>query len=1432
MRMVLHQEADNVPDPADMNRLAPEQLARYLTGDLSGRLSRADHQADIQGAYRHLMAVRSAIVTYLPRRIVQWALHERRSPPWLEWIEGSLLFADLSGSTALAERLSVLGREGTELVTEFLNSIFARMIDVISAYGGDLISFGGDALLVLFDDADHPRTAACAALGLQQALNGYVRSVVGVGDFPMHLHVGVESGQVALVSAGHADMWHYAALGAVVNGVTRAEALAGPGEIVLGRRARELLADAAGEPLEGGFFRLHALTHPVAPLSRDRSLAFEGSVSGEALSDVLEDLDRISSYIPSALLSRIIAVPEKPQVEADLRPVTALFAQIVGLETLAEMLPSAQSAQMFERYMTTVKSAIARYGGVINKVDVAEEGIKLLAIFGAPTAYEDHPERGARAALAMQAALQSVNEDMIALLRGADDADAQSLPIAIPLLRQRIGLNPGVVFAGNVGSATRKEYTVMGDAVNIAARVMSAAPWGEIWCSQALAHSTARIICEPQGVITVKGKAEPLDIYRIVGERDSSDTALWSHETLLPLVGREQELAALKEELDAALAGSGRAVRLVGEAGVGKSRLVAALVAIARERGMRIVSAACLSYTSSIPYAAWGELLKSLCGMVPGESDEVRASKIAVHLAALGAGMEEWLPLLGDLVRLDIPENRLTRGLDPQLRQERRFDLLERLLLHAAAQNPLLVVFEDLHWADSVSLDLWRRVTQTIRSSPALILGAHRPAAALSNDDQATVIALRELPAEDSDRLVEILAGDVQIPETLRRQIAARAAGNPLFLAELLRAVLAQSNQAFLNSIDSLPDSLNGLLLARIDRLDEHARNVLRVASVIGQRIPFGVLQAIQSIDRVALLRQLTHLDEQELTILERLEPERVHMFRHALLQEVAYQSMLYARRRELHGRIGEYLEQRHGDDLDDYYGLLAHHYRLSNRRDKAIHYLLKAGHAARAVFANEEALQYYTWALEALSGDEQDPRSWETRLSIADVETTLGRYSQALDHVAHVLNTPGISPEVAQQAYHRRGAVLEKQGMYAAALAALEQAMEIVRVHPADVTPTSAARISADIALVRRRRGEYDLALAACEEGLAMLHADPHSAEDEQIEARLHAESGSVLTLRGEYARAREFFERSLRVRAAIDDLPGMIASHNNIGYLWQLQNDHQRALEHYRVAETLARKIELRYAITYALGNIAYSLTVLGQYAEAEARCKEALELSRRLNAQLETAQLLNTLGIIHYRRGGYTQAQQVYEEALSLHRALGSTDQEANTLVHLAQTCSAQGDVLQAAKLARHALATAEALQAPSLQIEALNALVEAMIGQEQMDDAAVYAEQAVELSRSLGADDLMAVALRLRGMATVGRERSWREDFDASAALCETVQDRFELARTWQAYGAALLKAGNHSDGSAYLKQAYNTFTLLDAGGEAYRMRVMYGDMLTA
>lgn len=1399
------------------------RLQRYLSPVLAGELGTAADPARLHDAFFHLAYVRAAVYSYLPRLLID-QLPAQPAPPWLHWLAGSLLFADLSGSTALAERLSTLGREGTEMVTACLNQIFTQLIQVIHDYGGDLVTFGGDALLVFFGGDRHPRAATRAALALQDTMRGYVHDIPGVGRFPMHLHVGVESGRVAFVSAGGDTHLHYSVLGPAVNRVATAEGYAQPNDVVVGPAAWADLAElASAAEVAPGFYRIETLRAPARPHLPLPKAPPIVAPSDAAVPALLDELDQISRFIPPPLLSRILAEPQRPQIEADLRPVTVLFAQVLGLEALAEDLPPVAAARAVQTYIGAMQAAVDQFGGMVNKLDVADEGMKLVAIFGAPAAYEDHAERAARAALEMQTRMAAVNQQI-----AAETCE----------LRQRIGLNLGTAFAGNVGSDVRKEYTVMGDAVNVAARVMSKAAWGQVWCSEAAARAIdVRVRCDDRGSIALKGKAQPVQLFELAGLRDQPANAAVDGEA--PLIGRAAELAWLRDHLDAACARNGRALRIVGEAGVGKSRLTAALLAEAAARGVRIIQAECFSYTVGIPYAAWAEWLKSLCDIRSGDSDAVRAHKISRHLAALGPGMEEWLPVLGDLARLDVPDTRLTRGLDPQMRQARRFELIERLLLDAARAGPVLALFEDLHWSDPISLDLWRRVAGALNGQPVLLLAAHRPAALFDAEpDGAHELRLKELSRDQSGDLAAALVGNSALSPALVQQLVERADGNPLFLSELLHTVLdklqvadsthlraegatpAYSPQSLLAE---LPDSLHGLLLARIDRLDEASRSVLRLASVIGQRIPFGVLQSIQQYDQYTLLRELVRLDAADMTALERLEPERVHVFRHALIQEVTYQSMLYARRRELHGRIGEYLEQRYADDLDDYCGLLAHHYRLSDRRDKAIDYLLLAGQSAQAVYANDEAIQSFTWALEALAGDDADARAWALRDALGDVFATVGRYDEALAQHAAILAAPGLVPDAAWRAHRKRGNVLERQGQYDAALDALEQAMAVVRAGAPGISPLALSMINADIGLVHKRRGEFDLAIAACEAGLSAVQDDPNSFDDEKTEARLHSELGGIYGMRGDYARARTHFERSLALRTLVDDLPGMAASHNNLGYLWQLQSEYERAIAQYRVAEDIARKMNLRHFVIFAVGNMAYALMSLGQYAEAEQRCNDVLAIATETRAQYNIAQSHDMLGLITYYKGDITAALEHYTQALQIHRETGNLHQEHMTNLNIAVVQNARGDFAAAAQLANQSLEYARTAQAQRLEAEALNALAEAAFGSGDSTAAATHAQAALAIGEAIGSRHDCGLSHRLLALVAEVQGQPFAASFETSIALFEAIQARFELARTWAYFGAALHRRGNKPRAAAYLKRAKDTFISIGANGELQRLR---------
>jgi tetratricopeptide (TPR) repeat protein len=381
---------------------------------------------------------------------------------------------------------------------------------------------------------------------------------------------------------------------------------------------------------------------------------------------------------------------------------------------------------------------------------------------------------------------------------------------------------------------------------------------------------------------------------------------------------------------------------------------------------------------------------------------------------------------------------------------------------------------------------------------------------------------------------------------------------------------------------------------------------------------------------------------------------------------------------------------------------------------------------------------------------------------------------------------------------------------------------MAIARSGVAGISPLGVSLICADIGLVHKRRGEYDLAIAACEEGLQAIQDDPNSFADEMIEARLNSELGGIYGMRGDYPRAQQYFEDSLKLRELVDDLPGMTASHNNLGYLWQLQSEYERAIEHYRVAEELAKKINLRHMIVFAAGNAASALISLGEYAEAAARCGEVMLISQEIHAQHNIAQSYDMLGLIAYHQGDYERALEAYGQALQLDRSLGSAYPEANTLIHIALTMNAQARFAEAAETAQQALDRAESLRGQGLKVESLNALAAAALGRDDLAAATTYGEEALALGRSLGSKRDIGIALRLLGQAASVRGEPFDAAFEESNALFAAIKDRFEIARTWAAHGKALLAARNENAGYAYLKQARDTFVAIGAHGELQRL----------
>lgn len=923
----------------------------------------------------------SFVPTHITRRLA--ADSTPVTAPISERFTAAVLFADISGFTALTERLAQQGPAGAEELTHLLNTYFGRLIDLITGHGGDIVKFAGDALIALWPapspspDAGLPplqaaaRRAAQCSLDIRQHLNDYevaagislsLRLALGAGEI-LTMHLGGEFGR-----------WEFLVTGAPLIQVGAAGKYAHPGDVVLAPEAWALLKDSCAGT-------------PVQPLSQNRNQAV-------LLKKVLNPLPPrplaaptlppqteagLRAYIPGAILARLSA--RQSGWLAELRRVTVIFANLPDLDYT---MPLEQA----QAVMTALQTALYRYEGSVNKLSVDDKGVTLVAAMGLPPlAHEDDPARGVQAALDMQTALRRME------------------------LRSAIGVTTGRAFCGSVGSGHRREYTMIGDVVNLSARLMQAAP-GDILCDAATFQAARGALAfDPLPPITVKGKTRPVEVYRPLGKKEATRARETS------LVNREKEQALLLTRLEALRRGESSIVIIEGEAGIGKSQLVANLVQQARPQGMVCLSGGGDAIDKSTPYHAWRPIfrqffrLDSLPDDPAGQRSRVMARLQAEFVPRTGQPPPqidlipdahdspaewswEWLvPLLNTVLPLDWPENELTRQMTGKVRADNTLELLVSLLQQAAQKSsrqghPYLLVLDNAHWLDSASWALALLVARRVR--PGLLVIATRPLLdsipaeynQLISRPETERLALNSFTAAHTKTLVCRRLGVSDLPDSLAQLIHAKTGGNPFFGEELAYALrdaglITVSNNHCRLAPEAgdlhrlhLPDTVQGVITSRIDRLPPAQQLTLKVASVIGRVFEFNTLRAIHPIDtdKPHLVDYLNTLDKQKITALDKPEPDPAYVFKQLTTQEVAYNMMLFSQRRELHRAVARWYEQTYADDLSPYFSLLAYHWQAAGVIPKAVDYLEKAGEQALHNYANEEAVEFFSQAIALVS--------------------------------------------------------------------------------------------------------------------------------------------------------------------------------------------------------------------------------------------------------------------------------------------------------------------------------------------------------------------------------------------------------------------------------------------------------------------------------
>jgi adenylate cyclase len=1023
-----------------------------------------------------------------------------------------------------------------------------------------------------------------------------------------------------------------------------------------------------------------------------------------------------------------VGAPAPAESSADRRPVTVLFADLAGFTTLGERLDPEEVRALQGELFEEMTSIIKRYDGFVEKF----VGDAVLAVFGAPVAHEDDPERALHAALAMHE-------------RVAGLSSRWERRLGVPL-RLHVGVHTGPVVAGSLGATPEAAYAVTGDTVNTAARLQGAAPPGQTLVSAATHELTRHAFAfEGLGDTALRGKAARVAVYRLVGVEETPGAArgLEAHGLVAPLLGRDEPLAEMLAAFDRVASGRAELVSLVGEVGTGKSRLLgeflARLEAAGRLERVTLRRAACASLGEHT-YGVVGAFFRQGFGIGVGDPLDVAEQKVLAALPALGARPEEttWIVSVVRYLLGLAPDTSSRPDVDPEQVKRQIFLALRFLFERRLQQGPLVLVVEDLHRADAASVELLQFMAERLADRALMLLFTYRPTfdarPLVTRRAAHTTVRLGPLSAAESEALLAALFGgsEAGLPGGLRELVVRRSGGNPLYLEEIVRGLIAggalvHEGGRWRCTADTatleVPATLQGLLLSRVDRLPPAIRRVAQEASVLGPAFDASLFRMVTGDpdDCSAALRQLVDAELlEDITPSESAAPsasahDHRYRFIHTLVHEVVYQNLLVRRRSALHERAGRALEvlSQRGDRtrrLEDLEAL-GYHFGLSADKLTGARYLTAAGDWARGIYANADAVRNYERALRML--EECGPKEAE-RFAVAerlgDVLGLMGRREAALAHFASVLNAAAASGD-----------------------------------RPAQ------ARLHRKMAALHWNAGQRDLARRALEDGLALLEGG-----EEHVElAHLYQEMGRLLFRSGDSHGAIAWAERALAQAERLAPPPedpkagseeiareaaaAMAHAYNTLGVALARVERIDEAVRHIEQSVKVAEAHGLLQVACrgYANLSVLYSTVDPGQAVET---CQRGLELAKRIGDPAFQSRLYANLAVAYCALTNRCDGDGVAaaQAAIELDRQLGELDHLAVPLIVLGQIYQCHGEPELALRYYREALTVAEEVGEPQLLFPCYDGLATLHLDLEDMAAAETYMRKARQVCEEAGVE----------------------------------------------------------------------------------------------
>jgi tetratricopeptide (TPR) repeat protein/class 3 adenylate cyclase len=1172
-----------------------------------------------------------------------------------------------------------------------MNATFAALLDVAYAEGGGLLKFGGDALLLLFDGDEHGGRAARAAFAMRSTLRTVGRPRTSAGTVTLRMHAGIHSGrfQFFLVGDSHRELL---VTGPAATRTVEMEAASEAGEILLSPEAAALLdASCVGEAKGPGFLLAsRPETHgTLAPLPDIEGIPLEIAV-------------------PAPLRAQLLEVGP---LEGEHRNAAIGFLRFSGIDDVIATEGAHAAAEALDVLVRAVQAAAAEHNVTFLESDVDRDGGRIILVAGAPQTFGDDEER---------------------LLRTVRAAVDSGLPLPV-----HIGASRGRVFTGQVGATFRRTYTVLGDTAALAARLMARAGEDEIYVAEEAFNrggtSFAGTELEP---FMVKGKSEPVQAF-VLGELTGGTAPAAATSQKLPFVDRERERAVLGASVAPVRMGFGTLVELIGEPGIGKSRLADELRESCAD--MQQLTLRCEQYESSTPYHPFRPFLRSLLDVELNGGAEHNRTALAERLGEIDEGLVPWAPLLSAPLDCEVATTPEVDELDASFRRARLHGVVGSLL-GKLLDTPTLVLLEDVHWMDDASSELLRHLGTQLPTRPWLTCTTRRPetggfaAAEGTPPLPALTLRLEPLPAEDAKTLARAATGDRQLSDEELAAITERAAGNPLFLQHLA------SPEEAVDETEELPETVEALVATRIDRLAPGDRALLRWASVLGTSFSVLVIRDVLEEDPTAAAD--SEAWDRLAEFVER-DPEvpNAFRFRHALIRDAAYEGLSYRRRRELHGKVAEVLERREPDAVE----LLSLHFHRAEDKPATWRYSLEAGRDAQAKWANLEAAEFYERALDAASevpGLEVSAiaATWE---SLGDCLHLAGRFDRGAEAYERALElTPKSSPEHIEVLF-KQGALHRDMGRYDEAIRWYHRGLRTAgRLDKGAEREHLELELEMGIATVRFRQGDFRDAVKRCRAVVDRALA----AKDERLQlANAYLLLHLAHTQMGSPDRVA-FRGLALPIFEELGDLKRQATVLNNLGIEAYYEGDWAKALDVYERSRALFERIGDVTSVAMAQNNIGEILSDQGRLAEAEELFKT---VQRTIDATghrgLSMMSRLN-LGRAAARGGRFEEAGELLRAAAEGFREIHASSFEQETHARIAEASVLAGDPERALTEAEFAELSGESNPPPALQAVIHRVRGYAYLQLQRIDDAVQEFERSIAEARSASALYELALALR--------------------------------------------------------------------------------------